>query len=382
MSSNGQSNSFDCIIMGMGGVGSAAMYYASLRGWKVLGIDRFGIAHSQGSSHGQTRIIRTAYYEHPNYVPLAVRAFKMWDEVQRGCSENLITRTGLIQVGNPDGEVIRGIQQSALQHGLSIETWTAQKVAKRFPAVKEPIGKIGIYEREAGFLRVERCVASFVSGAQKLGASICTDDAVKSWHVNDDETIDVITTAGRSFRSKRLIITAGAWSEPILALPLDLKIVRKQQLWFQCEPLGQALEDGFPCFLFDTEQGVFYGFPEIDSLGMKVAEHSGGQAINDPAEVDRKLDETDLTRTLHFLKSHFTFTKHRLSFDSVCMYTKSTDEHFLIDHHPDHRQVVFAAGLSGHGFKFAPVIGRRLIEMLEYQPDELFDFFRLSARCA
>ncbi len=381
MSSNGQSNSFDCIIIGMGGVGSAAMYYAGLHGWKVLGIDRFGIAHERGSSHGQTRIIRTAYYEHPNYVPLAVRAFQMWDEVQRDCPENLLTRTGLIQVGDPNGEVIRGIQQSALQHGLAIETWTAQEVADRFPVVKEPRGKIAIYEHNAGFLRVERCVANFISKAQESGAAMCTDDAVNSWHVNDDETIDVITAAGQSFRSRRLIIAAGAWSEPVLGLPLHLEIVRKQQLWFTCERRGQTLPDGFPCFLFDTEQGVFYGFPEIDSRGMKVAEHSGGQAVNDPAKVDRKLDETDLVRTLHFLKSHFNFTKHRLSFDSVCMYTKSTDEHFLIDHHPDHRQVVFAAGLSGHGFKFAPVIGRRLIDMLEYQTDELFDFFKLSARC-
>ena len=382
MSSNGPSSSlFDCIVIGFGGVGSAAMYYASLHGWKVLGIDRFGIAHSLGSSHGQTRIIRTAYFEHPNYVPLAEQAFQLWDVLQRECQENLITRTGLIQVGDPNGEVIRGIQQSAVQHGLQLETLTAREVARRFPVVKEPTGRIGIYEKEAGYLCVEQCVANFVAKAKELGATICTDDAVGSWRVDDGDIIKVVTTSGQSFTSKRLIIAAGAWSEPLLGLPLHLEVVRKQQLWFQCDPQGQTSNEGFPCFLFETELGVFYGFPEIDSMGMKVAEHSGGQAVKDPTRVERQLDEADLARTIHFLQTHFNFSRHRLVHDSVCMYTKSQDEHFLIDHHPEHPQVVFAAGLSGHGFKFTPVIGRRLIDMLESKPNQLFDFFRLSARC-
>lgn len=382
MSSHGSSSSlYDCIVIGFGGVGSAAMYYASRLGWNVLGIDRFGIAHSRGSSHGQTRIIRTAYFEHPNYVPLARQAFQMWDELQRGCQENLITRTGLIQVGDPNGEVIRGIQRSASQHGLQVQTLTAREVTERFPAIKEPTGRVGIYEQEAGFLRVEQCVANFVAKAQEMGATICADDAVNDWTVNDDETVSLVTTTGQTFRSNRLIIAAGAWSEPLLRLPLHLEVIRKQQFWFQCEPLGQSLEAGFACFLFETEHGVFYGFPEIDSLGMKIAEHSGGQAVQDPTNVDRKLDQAELARTIQFLQTHFNFTRHRLVRDSVCLYTKSLDEHFLIDHHPDHRQVVFAAGLSGHGFKFTPVIGQRLIEMLEQRPNELFDFLKLSVRC-
>jgi sarcosine oxidase len=380
MSPHGPSPEFDCIVLGLGGVGSAALYDASARGWKVLGIDRFGIAHARGSSHGQTRIIRTAYFEHPNYVPLAKRAFQMWDELQRGCHENLITRTGLIQVGDPDGEVIRGVQHSALQHGLEIETLTAREVAERFPVFKEPTGRVGIYEREAGFLRVERCVANFVAKARELGASISTDDAVVGWRVNDNETVEVHTASGKRHTSRRLIIAAGAWSEPLLGLPLQLEVVRKQQLWFAFEPLGQSLQAGFACFLFDTEHGVHYGFPEIDSMGMKIAKHDGGQPVTDPTQVDRELDQADLAGTLEFIKDHFRFAQHRLIHDSVCMYTKSRDEHFLIDYHPEYRQVVFAAGLSGHGFKFTPVIGRRLIEMLEHQPDELFDFFKLSIR--
>ena len=369
---------FDCIVIGFGGIGSAAFFYAAKRGWKVLGIDRFGVAHARGSSHGQTRVIRAAYFEHPNYVPLCQRAFFLWDELQSQCRENIFTRSGLIQIGDPNGGVIKGVRASADEHQLDVENWTAQEAMKRFPIFKIPDEQVAVYEKGAGFLRVERCVANFVRLGIGLGGEISIDDEVVSWERSDSGDFLVTTHSGESYTSKRLIIAAGSWAETLLGLPLGLKVVRKQQHWFQIDRIDHKIENGFPCFLIEQGDECFYGFPEIDYLGMKVAEHSGGVLVQDPLYMQRERDTQELQRTEKFLESRFQFTRRRLVHDSMCMYTKSPDEHFLIDHHPDHERLVFAAGLSGHGFKFAPVIGLRLVDMLDGKQDELFDFFRLN----
>ncbi len=371
---------YDCIVIGFGGIGSAALYHAAKKGWNVLGIDRFGVAHARGSSHGQTRIIRAAYYEHPDYVPLAQRAFERWDDLQQTCSQDLIKRTGLLQVGDPDGELVEGIQTSASRYGLEVQTWSTAEAMKRFPILRLRDGHIAIFEKSAGLLRVERCIANFIKLSKTLGAETSTDDQVVGWDANDDDSFSVTTECGQRYQSRRLIVAGGPWSEELLGLSFGFRIVRKQQHWFQIDRIDHKLQHGFPCFLFESDAGCFYGFPELDNLGMKIAEHTGGSIVTDPTNVDRSLDEAERQESEEFLSSHFHFTRKRLVHHSICMYTKSQDEHFVIDHHPVHSQLVFAAGLSGHGFKFSPLIGKRLIEMLDGQDDPLFDFFRLAAR--
>ena len=377
---------YDCIVLGFGGVGCAALREAAKKGWRVLGIDRHGAAHDQGSSHGQTRIIRRAYFEHPSYVPLAEKSFEMWDELTKRhrTSPNfkeLFRQTGLIQIGHPDSEVIQGVTRSAQEHGLEIERFTAEQLQQRLPIFKVDPDHIGLFEPGAGYLRVELCVAAMVNQAVKHGAEAMPNTEVTGWAVEDSGTVRVSTDKG-DFVGKRLVIAAGAWSQEVLkGLDLGLQVVQKQQHWFQLDRVDQKIELSFPCFLLEQNDGdCFYGFPEIDYLGMKVCEHSGGKPIKSAADLCRGLDQDALARTETFMKTHMEFGRSRLVHHSICMYTMSPDGHFFVDHFPGHENVVFAAGLSGHGFKFTPVLGKHLIDLLEGQCEPEFEFLKIGDR--
>jgi len=377
---------YDCIVIGFGGVGSAALREAAKKGWKVLGIDRFGPAHDQGSSHGQTRIIRRAYFEHPSYVPLANRAFEMWDELNKRHRtspkiKELMTKVGLLQIGNPESKVIQGVQKSAEVHGLPIEQFSPEEIERRLPIFKIPKNHIGLFEPDAAFLRVELCVAAMIDQAVKHGAEIMSNTVVKQWQVDDLGQCQ-IETEGGIFTGKRLIIAAGSWTRQLLPdLELGLQVVQKQQHWFQLDRVDQKLLNDFPCFLLEQENGdCFYGFPEIDYLGMKVCEHSGGKPIQQPSEIDRSLNQEELARTEKFMSEHFHFGRSRLVHHSACMYTVSPDGHFFVDNYPGFSNVVFAAGLSGHGFKFAPVLGKHLVELLEGHCESELEFLKVAGR--
>lgn len=375
---------YDCIVVGFGGVGSAALRDAARRGWNVLGLDRSGPAHDQGSSHGQSRIIRRAYYEHPNYVPLADQAFEMWDELTKRHRtslevKELLTPSGLLQIGKPDSELIRGVLASAQQHDLNIETFTPKQISQRIPLFKVPEGHIGIFEPDAGILRVELCVAAMIGQARKLGAEIRSDVVVIRWERQDDGTI-IVRTNKADYRCERLVIAGGAWTSGLLPdLDLGLTVLRKQQHWFQLDRVDQKIQNDFPCFLIEQENGdCFYGFPELDYLGMKVCEHSGGTPVDRAEDLDRSLDAGQLERTESFMRQHMEFGKSRLVHHSICMYTMSPDGHFVVDRYPGMENVVFAAGLSGHGFKFAPVLGKQLIDLLDGQGDSRMEFLRMT----
>lgn len=374
---------YDCIVLGFGGVGSLALRFAALNGWKVLGIDRFGPAHDRGSSHGQTRVIRKAYFEHPDYVPLLHEAFELWDELNRRHRTapevtQLIERTGVLNVGQPDSEVIRGVRQSVDQHDLVHETFTAQEIQRRLPIFRVPEGWIGIFEQDGGFLRVEQCVAASIRQALQHGAEIQSNTIVEDWRVQSDDSIAVRTDNG-TYYGDRLIVAAGAWSGqvlPIIGSPLTL--FKKQQQWFQLDRVDQKRINGMPIFLFDEPDGdCFYGVPEIDYLGLKLCRHSGGQSITDPTNIDRSLDADELNSVESFMDRRMIFGRRRLVHHSICLYTMSADGHFLVDQVPEHPNVVFATGLSGHGFKLVPVIGKYLVELLQGNRRPEFDFLRL-----
>jgi sarcosine oxidase len=374
---------YDCIVIGFGGVGSAALWAGAKRGWSMLGLDQFGPGHDRGSSHGHTRIIRRAYFEHPNYVPLVERAFQLWDELTKRHRTSpevkpLLIPTGLLQVGPPESEVIVGVQQSAKQHGLKTETFSPKDIEARLPILKVPRDHIGVFESGAGVLRVELCVAAMIQQALKLGAEIRSNSAVLRWSIAESGHVEVETEAD-TLVAERLVIAAGAWSSQVLKQRnLSLQILRKQQHWFQLDRVEQKLLNRFPAFLFEQSDGnVFYGIPELDSLGMKVAEHSGGRPLQHPSQLSPELDESEYARCLEFLRQHFIFGHQRLVHFSPCMYTMSPDGHFMLDHYPGLKQVAFAAGLSGHGFKFAPVLGDYLIRLVDGESDDSFKFLTL-----
>ncbi len=373
---------YDLIVIGCGGIGSATLHQAALKGWNVLGIEQFGLAHNKGSSHGQTRIIRKAYFEHPSYVPLAEEAFDRWDFLNkrhrtRPDIHPLFEQTGVLQIGLPDSEVIVGVRKSCELHGLQLEEFSADQIMQRLPLLKVESDHVGLFEPEAGFLRVEHCVAAHLAQAKKRGAKFAGETRVQSWTANAD-SVRVVTDGG-NFDARRLAICAGAWSGGHLGdVPLELKVIAKQQNWYQIDRVEQKLVNDFPVVFIEQADGEqFYCLPELDSMGMKVARHTGGRVV-DADTLDRNVDDDDLQRNGDFLERHFVHRKHRLVHHHTCMYTMSPDGHFVVDFHPAHRNVAFAAGLSGHGFKFAPVLGHRIVEMLDGGSDPSMDFLSLK----
>ncbi len=354
---------WDVIVLGLGGVGSAALMHAASRGLRVLGVEQFGRAHDRGSSHGQTRVIRQAYFEHPDYVPLLREAYRLWDELSVLQQETLFHRTGLLEVGPPDGVVVPGVLESARRHGLVVEQLDPREARQRFPGFQIDDDQAVVFESDAGYLFVERCVLAHLAQAEQRGAKLLVDEPVLSWRAEGD-SIQVETRSG-VHHAARLIITAGPWSAHVLNdLGLPLQVRRKHLHWFAAGDASYDVERGAPVFFYEVGSHFFYGFPQIDSRGVKVAEHSGGERVARPEEASRDVDLDDRASVSGFLERYLPSVEHHRPLGhAVCFYTMSPDEHFIVDRHPEHSQVVFAAGLSGHGFKFTSVLGQVLVEL-------------------
>jgi sarcosine oxidase len=378
---------YDAIVLGAGGVGSAAMLHLARRGARVLGIDRFHPPHDRGSSHGHTRVIRQAYFEHSDYVPLLVESYRLWRELENQVGRELFHQIGLVQVGPPDGQIVPGVLRSAAEHGLTVEQLASNEIETRWPGLRARKDSIGAFEPGAGYLLVEDCVRAHLDGARAAGAEFLGETEVEAWSASGNE-VRVKTSRGE-LTANRLVITAGAWAGGnLLPLPpgegrgegerpqnphpnplpkgegiLKLTVRRKSLFWFETSAAQYTVTNGFPVFLYELPQGVFYGFPKLDARGVKVAEHSGGRVVEDPLVVDRSIDIEEQERLIQFLSAHLPGVTSNVTDHAVCLYTMSPDENFIVDRHPAHANVVFAAGLSGHGFKFVPVLGRALTEL-------------------
>ena len=370
---------YDAIVLGAGGIGSAVLHQLAERGVKTVGIDRFRPPHDRGSSHGQSRVIRQAYFEHPDYVPLLMESYRLWRELERRTGRELLQQVGLVEIGPADGVVVPGVLRAAEEHGLAVEALAAHEIERRWPGLRVQSDLVGVYEPTAGYLLVEDCVAAQLEAAVAAGAELMTETEVLGWSANERE-VRVRTTAG-DLVGKRLIITAGAWASAVLSdLNLDLQIRRKSLFWFDTRTAEYDVAAGFPVFLFERPAGIFYGFPKLDRRGVKLAEHSGGRIVDDPLSVDRAIDATEQQRLIEFAAAHLPHLTPEVTDHAVCLYTMSPDEHFIVDRHPAHANVVFAAGLSGHGFKFAPVLGKALAELTLDGQTELPIGFLSAAR--
>lgn len=355
-------SSYDAIVLGTGGVGSAALFHLARRGLRVLGIDRFTPGHDRGSSHGETRIIRQAYFEHPDYVPLLLRAYELWAELEALSGQQLFYQVGLLQVGRRDGAVVSGVLHSAKLHGLKVEELTAAETQRRFPGFAVPPEMSGVFEPRAGYLLVESCVLAHLRAAKKVGAGHLPETEVLSWRASGDEV--VVTTNRGEFHAARLVISPGAWAGEMLAwLGVPLEVRRKHVYWFSPTAAEYAASSGCPTFLYELPEGVFYGFPALAPHGLKAAEHSGGELVTDPANDPRANNAADRERVTKFLARYVPGVSRTASRHSVCFYAITPDEHFVVDRHPDHPNVAFAAGLSGHGFKFTGVMGEVLADL-------------------
>ncbi|GIW93847.1 MAG: N-methyltryptophan oxidase [Pirellulaceae bacterium] len=355
-------STYDVIVIGVGGVGSAALYHAARRGLRVLGIDRFAPGHSRGSSHGQTRAIRMAYFEHPDYVPLLRQAYQLWEELEEHVGRLLFDRVGLLEVGPPDGLVVPGVLRSAAQHNLPVQQCDGDELSRRFPGFRMPEGTVAVFEENAGYLLVEQCVQAHVEMAVRHGAELLLGQTVR--RIDQSEAEFVIVTDGTAVRSRYLVVAPGPWAPQVLRpLKLPLHVLIKHQYWYPVREPGYDRQAGCPVFFFEIGSEFFYGFPRIDERGVKVARHTGGEPCSDPLEVPETTDPVDQSLVERFLETTMPGVGRPACGHSICFYTMSPDGHFYVDWFPDTQRAAFVAGLSGHGFKFTSVLGKALIEM-------------------
>jgi sarcosine oxidase len=355
---------FDIIILGTGGMGSSAAYELARRGRRVLGLEQYPLGHDRGSSHGLTRVIRKAYFEHPDYVPLLHRAYERWYDLEQLSGVHLLTECGCLNIGTPASEIVSGVRRAAELHRLPIENLSAAELRRRYPPFRFGDEYVGVMEQDGGFLRVEPCVLAYVDAARKLGADLRDQTPVLSWEAKGSGV--VVETAAERFSAERLIITAGAWASQVLrSLGLPLVVRRKVLFWMGTRDDRRFRRDVFPVYLAELPAGFYYGFPVADPLGHKVARHDGGDEVIDPAAVNRNISSADESDCRAFVQSHLPDVNGPVNRARVCLYTMTPDQHFIIDLHPEHPNVAIAAGFSGHGFKFASVVGEVLADLAE-----------------
>ena len=334
-------------------MGSASLWHLARRGLKVLGLERFQVGHVRGSSHGETRIIRKAYFEHPDYVPLLRRAYDLWAELEQNCGEKLFEPVGILQVGQPDSALIAGVHRSAKIHRLPVESIFHHEVPARFPGFIADPNMDALFEKNAGFLHVEACVRAHARLAVRHGAEIRENIVVQSYARSLDQII--VSTDQGTLTSSALVLCAGPWSSTFL--PHSLSLRRKVVLWFETSDDSYNMDRGCPTFCFETPDGFYYGFPSLNGREVKVAEHSGGRVFDDADKIDRQVTPADEVRIRAFVAKYLPKLTNQVTRRSTCMYTMTPDEHFILDGQFDRPRVVWAAGFSGHGFKFAPIIG-------------------------
>jgi monomeric sarcosine oxidase len=358
---------YDVAIIGLGTMGSFAAVELARRGLSVIGLDQFTPPHGRGSHSGNTRIYRVAYPEGSGYVPLTQAAGALWDQAAEQLGRKLLHRTGVLYMGPPGETFLREVADSASTHHLEVESLTAEEVHRRYPAFKIPDNYAGLLDVQAGWLDVDASITSSLAFAQSLGVECLFDQLVKGWDANQQEVH--VHLEKESITAARLIVTAGAWAGALLRdLQLPLAIKRKVVAWFN--PLAPELfaPDRVPVFAFP--ENFTYGFPNLAGLGVRLAEHIGGDYLPDadspvspPGPADLNPLAAIAARYLPGLAGTYEQARSRITHSAICLYTMTPDEDFIVDHHPKFKNVIFAAGFSGHGFKFAPLIAGALADL-------------------
>ena len=348
-----RSEPFDVIVVGVGGLGSAALFHLARSGLRVLGIERFGVPNEQGSSHGVTRIIRLAYYEDPSYVPLLRRAYVLWRELEELGGEQLLHITGSVDAGPPDSFVFEGSVRSCLEHGLEHEVIDGAEVNCRFPGYRLPAESMAVFQPDGGFLLPERCIVAHVDAALVAGATVKTDERVLGWEPVGGGVR--VMTDRAVYEGERLVLAAGAWEGELTGLP----VVAERQVLAWLDPFRPELfsPDRFPVFNLIVEEGRYYGFPVFGIPGFKFGRYHHLEEVGDPDVLDREPSQRDEQVLREFAERYFPDGAGPTSSLKTCLFENTPDEHFLLGLHPEHENVILAGGGSGHGFKFASVIG-------------------------
>lgn len=351
---------YHTIIIGAGSMGMPASYFSAKDGHKTLLIDAYEPPHTFGTHHGETRIIRYAYGEGAQYVPLALRAATLFKEAEQLTKRKLLEEVGVLNIGKEDTDFMQNVFKSAERFQLPIEKLSTDEIEKRWMGITLPENEIGAYEPNAGFLHVEECIRAYKDLAAQQGAVFAFNEKVTAI-TEKDANIEVKTNKG-CYTAEHIIVTAGAFVKELMSsihLPLPVTILRKTFAWYESDE--RFSESNFPCFSFELDNATYYGFPSVNGAGLKIGRHDGGAVIDPNNDIDdfNLSDQEELDEFLH----EYMPSIQKLKFGKNCMYDVTPDEDFIIDYFPGNNRIVLASGFSGHGFKFASAIGELLVDM-------------------
>ena len=354
---------YDVIIPGLGVMGRSLALHAARRGLRVLGVDRFAPPHTQGSSHGNTRLIREAYYEHPLYVPLVRRSYELWRELEAERGEVLLTRTGSLMVGDPDSELVRGTIRSGVEHAVPHEVLSAEELHRTFPGFEPPDEFVGVHEPGSSLLNPEKVVTAQLEAAQAAGAEISLSDPLLSWSQSD--SVVTVRHHGGTLEAGNMVLAAGAWNPALAPGALrGLTVERQlQQWWTPARAPEWFSAANMPVSMWQLADGrIFYTMPDT-GRGLKLGWHHNGPLV-DPDMVDREAGPAENAELADLLRRFLPAAKGVRMASAVCLYTNTPDGHFLVDRCPDAPNVWLMSACSGHGFKFASVLGELLADQL------------------
>jgi sarcosine oxidase len=362
---------WDVIVIGVGGMGSAAAYHLARR-CKVLAIEQNNIPHDLGSSHGVNRIIRLAYAEDPRYVPMVRHAYRLWRNLEQRIGEQLLFITGGIDVGALTSSIVSGSMESCAMHGLEHEILNSAQLRSRFPGFRLPKTMVAVYQPEGGFVLSERSIVAHVSLALDLGAEIHAREQVLDWKVQKGKV--TVRTNRSSYRSQRLVITAGPWAaDSVKQLKGIVKPERQVLLWVQPKRPDLFRMGAFPVFYMQSSEGKFYGLPVYGIPGFKIGKYNHLKQQVDPNRMDRECHPRDEKVLREAIRKYFPDADGPTIAMKTCLFSNTEDEHFILDLHPDFPEVSIAAGFSGHGFKFCPVVGEIMADLALNGGSESFD---------
>jgi sarcosine oxidase len=365
------------VVVGLGAMGSAALYALARRHVHVIGIDRFDPPHERGSSHGESRVFRMAYYEDPAYVPLLRLALHEWRKLEAYTGEQVLTVTGILEAGFRGAPHVLNSLRSSIQHQLPHEILTASEVNNRFPAFCLPGDWDCVFQPDGGVLLPEKAIRLFLKAAQTSGAQVRTHTRVRHIHPIGDR-IEVVLESGQTIESNSVVIAAGPWISQLLPeLGAHLQLTRQPLVWFRPKRPDLVAQDRMPVFSLQTETDSIYGFPDFLGSGVKVASHLSGGALASADAARWEVSGEEIAALRAALGRYVPAAAGESSHATPCTYTRATDEHFVLGLHPDHPKIVVASPCSGHGFKFASILGEVLADLATSQHTaKALDLFR------
>jgi sarcosine oxidase len=353
----------DVIVVGLGATGSAALYHLARRNIRAIGLERFEPGHERGSSHGRTRIIRHGYFEHPSYVPLVRRAATMWRDLERAAGRPLMTVTGIAEIGRPDSTLVAGTLAASREHNLPHDVVTAHELMRQYPAFRLPQDYVAVIQPDGGFVEAEAAIRAHLRLAAAAGAHIRTAERVVAIEQTGDHVR--VRTDRSTHEASHVIVAAGAWTTALLPdVAVPLQVTRQVLLWVKPAQPELFRPGWFPVFMIESEHGIHYGFPLHDEGWLKIAKHHHAGEIVDPESVDRTVSTADEDTITGPLFRMLPGAAGPVMSAKTCLYTMAPDGDFVIGRVPGRERIVVASPCSGHGFKFAPVIGQALAELV------------------